>query len=137
MSIGIPCNEFVNRIKKLYFHREKTIINFYMIQAQSIELNDPVITRSAAIAKALGHPARIAILKLLAQRTTCFCGDITEVLPLAQSTVSQHLKALKSAGLITGEVEGIRTCYCLNPEGIKELESTLSELSSELINKCC
>jgi len=108
-----------------------------MTKTKSIELNDPTIIRSAAIAKALGHPARIAILKLLAQRTTCFCGDITDVLPLAQSTVSQHLKALKSAGLITGEVEGVRTCYCLNPDGIKDLKSILSELSSELIKTCC
>lgn len=93
--------------------------------------------RSAAIAKALGHPARIAILKILAQRNTCFCGDITDLLPLAQSTVSQHLKALKSAGLIMGEVEGVRVSYCLNPEGIKELQKLLSELSNELIKTCC
>jgi len=102
-----------------------------------VYLNDPELKRSAAIAKALGHPARIAILKLLAQRDTCFCGDITEVLPLAQSTVSQHLKALKAAGLITGEVEGVRTCYCLNPDGVKELKNLLSELSDELFNTCC
>ena len=108
-----------------------------MPQTIPIQLDDPSIKRSAAIAKALGHPARIAILKLLAQRTTCFCGDITEVLPLAQSTVSQHLKALKSAGLITGEVEGVKTCYCLNPDGIQELEATLTGLSSELIKTCC
>ncbi|NBC25572.1 MAG: metalloregulator ArsR/SmtB family transcription factor [Bacteroidetes bacterium] len=108
-----------------------------MTETPSLQLDDRSIKRSAEIAKALGHPARIAILKLLAQRSTCFCGDITEVLPLAQSTVSQHLKALKSAGLIKGDVEGVRTCYCLNPDGIKELESTLSELSSELIKKCC
>lgn len=108
-----------------------------MTDTISIQLDDTSIKRSASIAKALGHPARIAILKLLAQRTTCFCGDITDVLPLAQSTVSQHLKALKSAGLITGEVEGVRTCYCLNPDGIKELKSTLSELSNELIKTCC
>lgn len=108
-----------------------------MTETISIQLDDPSIKRSAAIAKALGHPARIAILKLLAKRTTCFCGDVTEVLPLAQSTVSQHLKALKSSGLITGEVEGVRTCYCLNPDGIKELKSTLSELSNELIQTCC
>jgi DNA-binding transcriptional ArsR family regulator len=100
-------------------------------------LDDPELKRSAAIAKALGHPARIAILKLLAQRDTCFCGDITDVLPLAQSTVSQHLKALKAAGLITGEVEGVRTCYCLNPSGVKELKNLLSELSDELFNTCC
>jgi ArsR family transcriptional regulator len=108
-----------------------------MTATTSFHLDDPAIKRSSAIAKALGHPARIAILKLLSQRTTCFCGDITEVLPLAQSTVSQHLKALKSAGLITGEVEGVRTCYCLNPDGIKELEATLTELSSELLKTCC
>lgn len=108
-----------------------------MIQTNPIELDDPVIERSAAIAKALGHPARIAILKILAQRNSCFCGDITEILPLAQSTVSQHLKALKTAGLIKGEVEGVRTCYCLNPDGIQELKSLLSELSDELIQTCC
>ncbi len=108
-----------------------------MTQPPALELNNPSITRSANIAKALGHPARIAILKILAERTSCFCGDIAEILPLAQSTVSQHLKALKSAGLITGKVEGVRTCYCLNPDGIKELKSTLSELSNELIKTCC
>lgn len=102
-----------------------------------INVHDPSTKRSAAIAKALGHPARIAILKLLAQRSTCFCGDITDVLPLAQSTVSQHLKALKSAGLITGEVEGVRTCYCLNADGIRELQELLTELSDELIKTCC
>lgn len=101
------------------------------------DIKDPSNVRVAAIAKALGHPARIAILKLLAQRNTCFCGDITDVLPLAQSTVSQHLKALKSTGLIKGEVEGVRTCYCLNPEGIKDLNSLLSEFSAELIQTCC
>lgn len=93
--------------------------------------------RSAAIAKALGHPARIAILRLLAARNTCFCGDITEILPLAQSTVSQHLKALKSAGLIKGTIEGTRTSYCLNPDGIKELKHLLSSLSDDLAKTCC
>lgn len=104
---------------------------------KSIEIEDPSILRSAIIAKALGHPARIAILKILADRSTCFCGDITEILPLAQSTISQHLKALKTAGLIKGEVEGVKTCYCLNPDGIKELQTLLSELSDELIKTCC
>lgn len=108
-----------------------------MTEIIPVKLDDPAVKRSAEIAKALGHPARIAILKLLAQRTTCFCGDITEILPLAQSTVSQHLKALKSAGLIKGDVEGVRTCYCLNPDGVKELKSILSELSNELIKTCC
>ena len=108
-----------------------------MINPYSIELDNPAIIRSAEIAKALAHPARIAILKILAQRSTCFCGDITEILPLAQSTISQHLKALKTAGLITGTIEGVKTCYCLNPKGISELKSTLSELSDELVETCC
>ncbi len=102
-----------------------------------LNLDDTTTKRSAAIAKALGHPARIAILKILASRNTCFCGDITEILPLAQSTVSQHLKALKEAGLITGEIEGVRTCYCLNPDGIHELNTLLSGLSAELLDRCC
>lgn len=108
-----------------------------MKQAKPIQLSDPDVKRSAEIAKALGHPARVAILKILADRNTCFCGDITEILPLAQSTVSQHLKALKEAGLIQGNVEGVRTCYCLNPIGIKELKNLLSELSDELVQTCC
>ena len=107
-----------------------------MQKIHSVNIEDESIRRSAAIAKALGHPARIAILKILAQRETCFCGDITEILPLAQSTVSQHLKALKKAGLITGTVEGVKTCYCLNPDGIRELNQLLSELTDELIT-CC
>jgi ArsR family transcriptional regulator, arsenate/arsenite/antimonite-responsive transcriptional repressor len=68
----------------------------------------------ANFAKAIAHPARIAILKVLAQRDACICGEIVEVLPLAQSTVSQHLKALLEAGLIDGTVDGPRSCYCIN-----------------------
>jgi DNA-binding transcriptional ArsR family regulator len=68
----------------------------------------------AAYAKALGHPARISILKFLSERSSCFTGDLTEVLPLAQSTTSQHLKVLKEAGLIKGEVQEPRVKYCLN-----------------------
>jgi DNA-binding transcriptional ArsR family regulator len=104
---------------------------------EHIEITDPSVVRSAEIAKAIGHPARIAILKLLAKRNTCFCGDITEVIPLAQSTVSQHLKALKKAGLIKGDVDGVRVSYCLNPDGIKELQKQLSDLSFELYQTCC
>lgn len=88
--------------------------------------------RTAEVAKALAHPARIAILEILARRNTCICGDITEELPLAQSTVSQHLKALKKAGIITGEVEGVRTCYCLAPEASKELKTLFNQLIQNL-----
>ena len=68
----------------------------------------------ASFAKAMAHPARIAILKVLAQRNECICGEIVDLLPLAQSTVSQHLKELKTAGLITGSIDGPRSCYCIN-----------------------
>jgi len=68
----------------------------------------------ACFFKALGHPARIRILRLLLQENRCICGRIVELLPLAQSTVSQHLKILKEAGLIMGEVDGPKTCYCID-----------------------
>ena len=68
----------------------------------------------AAMCKALGHPARVMIINYLKKIDRCLCGDIVELLPLAQSTVSQHLKCLKDAGLIKGEVEGPKTCYCLD-----------------------
>lgn len=90
--------------------------------------------RTAELMKALGHPARVAILELLADRQTCICGDIAEELPLAQSTVSQHLKALKKAGIIKGEIDGVRTCYCLDEKGITELSEYLLPLINNLSN---
>jgi len=108
-----------------------------MLTVKKHELNEKSTVRAAEVAKALGHPARIAILRILAQRDTCFCGDITELMPMAQSTVSQHLKALRLAGLIQGTTEGVRTCYCLNPEGIKELRNILNGLTEELASTCC
>jgi ArsR family transcriptional regulator, arsenate/arsenite/antimonite-responsive transcriptional repressor len=75
----------------------------------------------AALAKAVGHPARVQILRLLGKRAACVCGDIVEELPLAQSTVSQHLKVLKEAGLIRGEVDGPRVCYCIEPRALRRL----------------
>lgn len=88
--------------------------------------------RTAELMKALGHPARIAIIELLSERETCICGDITDELPLAQSTVSQHLKALKEAGIIRGEIDGVRTCYCLDKEGVKELCDLVTEVAQKL-----
>lgn len=82
----------------------------------------------AALAKALGHPARVQIVRLLARRTTCVCGDIVEHLPLSQSTVSQHLKVLKDVGIIRGEIDGPRVCYCLNPRTLRRLRSLISSL---------
>ncbi len=85
----------------------------------------------ARIAKALGHPARVAIVRLLLRRETCVCGEIVDALPLAQSTVSQHLKALKAAGLIRGDVEGPRVCYCIEPGQIRLLKNLVNELGSD------
>ncbi len=70
----------------------------------------------ASVCKALGHPARVSIMQFLRNTDHCICGEIVELLPLAQSTVSQHLKCLKDAGLIKGEIEGPRTCYCVNKD---------------------
>ena len=86
----------------------------------------------AAIAKALSHPARIAILKVLAQRNECICGEIVEVLPLAQSTVSQHLKELKTAGLIEGTLEGPRSCYCINWKAFEKFSAAITSLFTNL-----
>jgi DNA-binding transcriptional ArsR family regulator len=86
----------------------------------------------AAIAKALGHPARIAILRLLAARQSCICGDIVQELPLSQSTVSQHLKELKDAGLVRGEIDGPRVCYCLDPTGWDKARALLTGLLTPL-----
>ena len=82
----------------------------------------------AKYAKALSHPARIAILKLLIKKQACICGDIVEELPLSQSTVSQHLKELKDAGLIQGDIEGAKVCYCIDEKEWKQAQGYLNEL---------
>ena len=93
----------------------------------------------ADFAKALSHPARIAILQTLAKRNTCICGEIVEVLPLAQATVSQHLKELKKAGLVKGEVDGVRSCYCINNEVFNKAQKSIIHYFEELnkLMKCC
>ncbi|NUO78475.1 winged helix-turn-helix transcriptional regulator [candidate division KSB1 bacterium] len=90
----------------------------------------------AELAKALGHPARVAILKELARRNVCVCGEIVDVLPLAQSTVSQHLKELKAAGLICGTVEGVKSCYCVNWEAVARLKNLLDEFFTPPAPNC-
>jgi ArsR family transcriptional regulator, arsenate/arsenite/antimonite-responsive transcriptional repressor len=82
----------------------------------------------ALLAKAVGHPARVQILRLLVRRETCICGDIVDELPLAQSTVSQHLKVLKDAGLIRGEIDGPRIGYCIEPRTLRRLKSLVGSL---------
>lgn len=91
----------------------------------------------AELAKALAHPARIAILKELAKRNTCVCGEIVEVLPLAQSTVSQHLKELQQAGLIQGTVEGTKSCYCINRDTFQRFEQMLKSFFVSTANQQC
>ena len=82
----------------------------------------------ALLAKALGHPARVQIMRLLVRREACVCGDIVDELPLAQSTVSQHLKVLKEAGLIRGDVDGPRVCYCVEPRALRRLKALVGSL---------
>jgi ArsR family transcriptional regulator len=93
------------------------------------------------LAKALGHPARIAILEVLMKKEDCICGDIVDELPLAQPTVSQHLKELKNAGLIKGSIEGNTVCYCVDQKGIRKLIDYLEAVDAKLektkTKKCC
>jgi DNA-binding transcriptional ArsR family regulator len=95
--------------------------------------------RLSKFAKALAHPARVAILKILLKRNSCICGDIVEELPLSQSTVSQHLKELKDAGLIKGEIEGVKICYCIDEAEWEKARQVLDELfgSFKPVNSCC
>jgi ArsR family transcriptional regulator, arsenate/arsenite/antimonite-responsive transcriptional repressor len=96
----------------------------------------PRDVRLALLAKALAHPARVAILRTLAKRNACVCGEIVDELPIAQATVSQHLKELKIAGLVDGTVEGPSSCYCLNSEAIDEMAEQLNALFDELRGGC-
>jgi len=95
----------------------------------------------AAFAKAISHPARIAILKVLAEKNECICGEIVTILPLAQSTVSQHLRELKNAGLIKGTIDGAKSCYCINWQNIEKLARELGFLFTEMktnnTKACC
>lgn len=92
--------------------------------------------RLADYAKALAHPARVAIVEYLATSNACMCGDIVDVLPLSQSTVSQHLRELKNAGLIKGTIDGTSVCYCLDEKGWTEMQSMLGEFLVTM-KKCC
>lgn len=91
----------------------------------------------AQIAKVLGHPARIAILQHLQKTNTCICGDLVDVIGLAQPTISQHLKELKKIGIIQGNIEGTSVCYCINQKKWKEISETFSVFFSIIENSCC
>ena len=88
-------------------------------------------------AKAIGHPARIAILKVLAEKDTCICGEIVDVLPLAQATVSQHLKVLKEVGIVQGTLDGPRSCYCLDNNFIKRMQDGFGAFFENLFKPSC
>ncbi len=95
----------------------------------------------ATLMKAIAHPARIAILQRIMIANTCICGDLVGELGLAQATISQHLKELKTAGLIKGTIEGVSVCYCINPENWKKLEQLTSSFFKAYQgpekNRCC
>jgi ArsR family transcriptional regulator len=96
----------------------------------------------SGFARAISHPARVAILKTLAKHETCVCGEIVETLPLAQSTVSQHLKELMNAGLIKGMIDGPKSCYCINWETFEEFNAGFSKFFRNAKHKaqkqnCC
>ena len=90
--------------------------------------------------KALGHPARLAIIEILINRATCICGDLVSELPLSQPTISQHLRELKEAGIIKGSVEGTTVCYCIDPEAMNDLLPFFENIKSTISNQstsCC
>ena len=96
--------------------------------------------RIANFAKALAHPARVAILRILLKKESCYCGDIVEEMPLSQSTVSQHLKELKEVGLIQGEIDGKRVCYCIDPKEWELAKRSIADLMDSFVTKgitCC
>lgn len=82
----------------------------------------------ARLAWALAHPARVKIVQLLLSRSSCVCGEIVDEMPLAQSTVSQHLKILKESGLVQGDVDGPRTCYCIHEDALVRLKQLVNRL---------
>ena len=108
-----------------------------LTKAEEFSVKD---NRLARYAKALSHPARVAILKFLIKNPECICGDIVNKLPLSQSTVSQHLKELKEAGLIKGEIEGTKICYCIDEKEWKLAEKYIGDLFSDykgINDPCC
>ncbi len=111
-----------------------------MAVSKAIEFSDRD-NRIARYAKALGHPARAAILRLLERKNACYCGDIVEELPIAQATVSQHLKELKDAGLIQGEINPPKVRYCINRENLQEAKLLFADLlqsgTCSNTEKCC
>ncbi len=111
--------------------------NIYKMGVSKTDQFSDVQNELAILFKALSHPARIAIIEYLLTVDTCICGDIVNVLPLAQPTVSQHLKELKNAKIIKGSIEGTAICYCLNTETLQKFENYFQNIKCKLEIKCC
>jgi ArsR family transcriptional regulator len=103
---------------------------------RKIESHSAMDRELGTLAKALGHPTRVAILRFLCQRGGCICGDIVDQLPFAQATVSQHLKVLKDAGLLQGTVDGPRVCYCPDPRALARLKALIEEFRPKEVRQC-
>lgn len=103
-------------------------MDFQNVQVITANTEQLIVSELANLFKALAHPVRIKIVKHLLEESHCVCGRIVEVFPLAQSTVSQHLKILKDSGLIQGEVEGPKTCYCVNRSKLALISTSMSAL---------
>ncbi len=114
---------YVALILNVYLRRN---LKFKVMVIAKTELFDEVLQIRASLFKALAHPARLQILQFLAETKNCISGDISEELPLSRTTVNQHLKELKDAGLIRGHVEGVKTNYCLDYEKVVEMKEILS-----------
>lgn len=121
-----------------HIYRNIAILNFTIMGATKTEHFTDKQNQIASIAKALGHPARIAIIEYLMKVDACICGDIVSELPLAQPTVSQHLKELKNAGIIKGNITGNAICYCIDEKTIEILNTYFSQIVQSVTkSKCC
>jgi DNA-binding transcriptional ArsR family regulator len=138
----------VRRLTQLFFgvclgffflYRNIAILDYYMGATKTDHFTEKQ-NKIATLAKALGHPARIAIMEYLLKVDTCICGDIVNELPLAQPTVSQHLKELKNAGLIKGDIDGNAICYCIDEKALEKLQTYFGNITTKLAlkkNNCC
>jgi len=139
-DIGLKKQETKFHLGRSFWFLSFEICNFFIMAFHKKEEFSGKEQSLASFAKSISHPARIAILNVLAKKNECICGEIVEVLPLAQSTVSQHLKELKNAGLIDGTIDGPRSCYCINWKAFEKFNAEFGSLFTKLkeVNaKCC
>lgn len=117
------------------------VINLNTMTYHKTALFDSDLQEVSILAKALSHPARLAILKYLANTKTCISGDITDEIPLSRTTVSQHLQELKRAGLIHGEIDGTKVCYCICNEKVEQVKKLIEKFFNQIsccsVSECC